>query len=335
MDSDLDEFDQELAELPPDDVELFCRNFYILRHRTERSRFRKSVVRKALSALVQYVRDTPGEEVGEDGVDESVCETATMWGGSDESWEPSDSEDELVGSADAALKARQGRCYSLAPYCDLDSWRGQLIVNPLPVGVFCEQFLLPLPLILGWIRELELEDDDPRLQFFTHTVAGVMRPDSFFIHMSQDSVIYLTRAGQRFLMELDEAHGRTIREWGAAREEGECYVDDEDIEARAEVVQWCTSAREAWGELFQRHLGNPAHQDDGGDKSHGRHGMTKAELRGKHLNNLEKKLRTKKGKANLVRRTKKQKDKDKQKAADASLQGGGSSRDELAYDEDE
>ena len=117
---------------------------------------------------------------------------------------------------------------------------------------------------------------------------------------------------------MDGAHGGTIREWGEARAEGECYVDEDDEEARQEVVAWCVAERQRWDNQFKRYLRNPCNATvEGGEKTHGRHRMSKSEMRGQHLNNLEKKLRTKKGKANLVRRTKKQKGKDKERAANA------------------
>ena len=98
-------------------------NFYILRHKNDRSRshkrFRKSVVRKALDELVAYVRATPGEEVyrrlytrprlyshslslyvssaprkvNEDEADGTEM-SESFWG-SEESFEPSDSEEEV------------------------------------------------------------------------------------------------------------------------------------------------------------------------------------------------------------------------------------------------
>ena len=249
-------------------------------------------------------------------MDESVCDTESMWGGSDESWEPSDEDEEELECSDG-LEARRARCYSLAPFCDLESWRGRLIVNPVALYDFCEQTMLPQLLLSRWIRANQLEDTEPKLQFFTQDSNGV-KPDPFFIHMGHSGEIHLTRGCQRFLMELDEAHGRRIREWGQAIDDDDCYVDEEAVEARSSIVEWVKAAREAWGERYQKYIGVATTEDAVGEKCHGRHGKSKSQLRDQHLSNLEKKLRTKKGKANLVRRTKKQKQKDKQ-ATNASL----------------
>lgn len=247
-----------------------------------------------------------------------------MWGGSsDGSWEPSDEgdsehDDEEEGtSSEQAVRRRQAQCYALVPYCDLSSWRGRLIVHPTPLEAFCEQLLLPLPLLAGWIRATSLEDEDPVLGFYQPSADGMPRPDPFFVSVGEHGRLLLTRGAQRFLQELDAAHGGAIRRWGEARANDECFVDEEEEEERQAVVDWCAVTREQWAKRFRRHLVDNLGNSDGGAEGAGERSK-KEEEREKHVKNLEKKLRTKKGKANLVRRTHKQKKKDKAMAAEGA-----------------
>lgn len=162
---------------------------------------------------------------------------------------------------------------------------------------------------------------DPALEFFHPAENGTMRADSFFVIIGPGGSLNLTRAGQRFLLELDKAHGSVLREWGRDREESECYADEEQEEARQHIVEWVAKQRAEWGRRFRRHIGHCSEGGGVSEKEHGKKGKGKERV--KYMTHLEKQLRTKKGKANLVRRTKKQKARDKA----AQAKSGGSDDD--------
>jgi hypothetical protein len=202
----------------------FRRNFFIIRHKHDRRRFRKSAVKQALEHLICYLGTVQTEkfptiesfesdsdtdiEFDEDlaatlAAEQSELEDAP---GSDEDFDESllSDEDRITRK----LESIRQEIYQLGPYlaADLKSWRVQLLLAPIELNEFCNSLNLPVDAIRKWIKTPIVDESELGCTAIAFGwVDSHHRYDPFWM-VFRDSKPMLLRSAQRFLTDFSDAH---------------------------------------------------------------------------------------------------------------------------------